>query len=567
MITITNPKYNGTIKISSEYGEVSIYRGEDGIPHIFGENKESTYFGLGYVQAQDRLWNFEKFRRLSRGTLSEVFGDEALPIDYFFKQLNFDHLSEVGIKDLQKDVLEDIQFVAEGINEYIKNNPLPIEFWILGIECSPFTILEILEIEKFLDFVMSYNHQMELTRDFVFKATNNSDVARKYMPFESKYFRNNQYPTFDDEHLKKIGLFEQDGLKNAAKNFKPRHTKYPVSKKDIYEEVKNTLGMIHFDGSNAWVVHGNYTESGKPILATDPHLASLLPCFWLLAELSYGEVTRSGAFLVGFPWIFLGKTDDISIGITAIHADVIDLYEEKVTEDGQFYEFDGEFVPIKQNKEIIKIRDPLMPSGYRIEEIIINSTHHGPLINDPYDEVYKFMKRLPFSGFSKKNLAVAWSGFQGKSTYLGNNKCLNYAKEVAEAIECMREIGTQNVNVFLADRKGNIGMVPTTSYPIRKHPFAGAYIQDGSKSENDWQGFVPFDELPKGINPDRGYITNSNNMLTSQNVKHGVGALMPSPPRVARSAQLLEAQIKSGNKFTAEDMIKIQLDSVDLNAR
>ena len=131
----------------------------------------------------------------------------------------------------------------------------------------------------------------------------------------------------------------------------------------------------------------------------------------------------------------------------------------------------------------------------------------------------------------------------------------------------MRNLGTQNLNIFLADRKGNIGMVPSVSYPIRKHPFAGTHIQDGSKSENDWLGYVPFDDLPKAINPKRGYITNSNNMLTSQNVKYGVGALMPSPPRVERSSQLIEAQMKSGKKFTGKDMLRMQLDSVDLNAR
>ena len=140
-------------------------------------------------------------------------------------------------------------------------------------------------------------------------------------------------------------------------------------------------------------------------------------------------------FLIGFPWILLGKTENIAMGITAIHADVIDMYEEKVTEDGKFYEFDGELIPVTQQKEIIKVRDPFAPSGYRIEEILVNSTHHGPLISDPYDEVFKFMKRLPFGSFKKKNLAMAWSGFQGRSTYFSNNRCLNYAKDVHEGFE------------------------------------------------------------------------------------------------------------------------------------
>lgn len=120
---------------------------------------------------------------------------------------------------------------------------------------------------------------------------------------------------------------------------------------------------------------------------------------------------------------------------------------------------------------------------------------------------------------------------------------------------------------MIADLKGNIGYTPVVNYPIRKYPYASAYIQDGSLSENDWQGYVPFDQLPKVINPARGYIANANSMATSQNVKYGVGAIMPSPPRVVRIQELVENQIKSGKKFTTEDIIQMQLDTVDVNAR
>lgn len=567
LLSITNPKYNGRVIISSKYGKVDIYRDELGIPHIFGENKEAAYYGIGYVQAQDRTWVMEKFRRFAKGTLSEYYGEETLAIDYFFRQLNLDHIAKESAKKLDPELKRDFSLVAEGINDYLKSNPCPIEYWILGIQCEPFTYLDIIFVEKIIDFIVSYNHQMELTRDTVFKATNSSDITRKYMPYESKYFRNNNYPTFNDEDLKKMGLYEENGMKNRAKNSKPRHTKYPFNKDDIYEEIKEMLGLVHFDGSNAWVIHGNHTESGKPILATDPHLSTGLPTLWFFAELSYENVTRSGVFSYGQPWLMLGKTNDLAFGITAIHSDTIDLFEEKVSDDGKSYEFDGKWLPIKQSFEIIKVRDLFEPSGYKNIKLTINSTHHGILFNDPFDEIHKTLKRLPYQAFNEKNVSLAWSGFQGVSHYFSNNKCLNTAKDVYEAVECFRPLGSQNLNFFIADSKGNIGLVPSVSYPIRKHPFAGAYVQDGSKSENDWQGYVPFDEIPKIINPAKGYLANSNNMLTTQNVKYGIGALMPSPPRVQRAAQLIEAQIKSGKKFTAKDMFKFQLDSVDLNAR
>lgn len=565
--TVTMPKYDGTVRVSSNYGKITIHRDEYGVPHLFADNEKAAYFGLGYLHAQDRLWMFEKFRRLARGTVSEMLGDEALPVDYLLRQLSMDKVSKEAAKKIPKEVIEDFKAVAEGINEFIRDNVLPIEYYILGVECKPYTYLDILAVEKFIDFAVSYNHQMELTRDIVFKATNSSELAKKYMPFEEKYFRHNNFPTVDDEELKKSGLYVEDGMRKASKNYKPTYSRYNITASNIYEDVRRTLGMIHFDGSNGWVIHGNHTKSGKPILSTDPHLTNTLPCLWLLAEVTYGNYTTAGIFTTGQPWIMMGRTNDLAYGITAIHSDVIDFYEETLVDDGKFYMYDGHKIPVKQRKEYIKVKDLFAPSGYRLEEIIINSTHHGPLLHDPFNKAYDFLKRLPYDGFGRKDLALAWVGYQGVSEYYANNRCLSKAKDVPEGINCFKNPGTQNINILMADKKGNIGYTPIVSYPIRKNPYASAFIQDGSKSENDWKGYVPFEELPKVINPARGYIANSNSMLTSQNVKYGVGALMPSTPRVIRTKELIEAQIKSGKKFTAIDMIRMQLDSVDVNAR
>lgn len=134
VVHITSPRYDGKVSISTKYGNVTVHRTEDGVPHIYGDNKEAAYFGLGYVQAQDRLWVFEKFRLLARGQVSEFFGEEAFPVDYFFKQLNFDYLAQVATEQVSQEMKEDISLLAEGINEYIRTQPLPIEYWILGVE-------------------------------------------------------------------------------------------------------------------------------------------------------------------------------------------------------------------------------------------------------------------------------------------------------------------------------------------------------------------------------------------------------------------------------------------------
>ena len=519
------------------------------------------------------MWTLEKFRRLAKGTLSEILGDEAYPIDYFMRQFGLDEIAKGALQSLDPEILKDFELIAEGVNEFARDNILPIEFYILGVKLEPFGVMDLLTVEKFLDFVVSYNYQMEVTRDYVFSATNSSDIAEKYMPYRNKYYRHNNYPTIEDEELIKQGLFVKDGMKTASKNYTPTHTKFDVTKSDIYEDVKKTLGMIHFEGSNGWVIHGNHTKSGKPILSSDPHLNNMAPCLWHFAEVTFEDkvnhknITQVGNFAVGQPWIMMGRAEHISYTITALHGDTVDLYKETLVDNGKYYMFDGQKLPVKQRKEIIKVRNPFSQSGYTIKEILINSTHHGPLIHDPFGLAYDFMKRLPYRAFSTQDIAFQWVGFMGVSHFFHNNKWLNRAEDVYKAFECLKNPGTQNINYLIADQKGNIGFTPVISYPIRKHPFASAYIQDGSNSENDWKGYVSFDELPKVINPKRGYIANANSMVTSQNVKYGVGTLMWSPARVLRIQEMVESQIKIGRKMTAEDIIFMQLDTVDVNAR
>ena len=322
-IYVTLPMYDGVIKVKSKYGKVTIYRDNEGVPHLFAENEEAAYFGTGYMHAQDRMWVLEKFRRLAKGTMAEILGDEAYPIDYLMRQFGFEHVSKAAIKNLDPELLKDFSIVAEGVNEYIKDNILPMEYYILGIKCEPFGPLDLLSVEKFIDFAVSYNHQMELTRDIVYQATNSSEIADKYMPYKSKYFKHNQFPSIDDEELKKQGIFVQDGMEIASRDYTPSYSKYDITKSNILEDVKKTLGMVHFEGSNGWVIHGNYTKSGMPILSVDPHLSNMVPWLWHFAEITYEDkeknqnITQVGSFAVGQPWIMMGRAQNIAFTITA----------------------------------------------------------------------------------------------------------------------------------------------------------------------------------------------------------------------------------------------------------
>ena len=156
---------------------------------------------------------------------------------------------------------------------------------------------------------------------------------------------------------------------------------------------------------------------------------------WHLGEVSYGNSTQAGAFVLGMPWIMIGQTSNIAMGLTAMHSDTIDLYQEILVRNGTHYMFDGKEVPVKTRREIIKIRDPFAKSGFRHEILIVNATHHGPLIHDKFNKGYDFMKRLPYDGLGQQDIAFSWSGFQGVSEYYSTARCVSKAKDVHQAIE------------------------------------------------------------------------------------------------------------------------------------
>lgn len=406
------------------------------------------------------------------------------------------------------------------------------------------------------------------------------------MPFTSDNLKD-MAPIVDDDDLRQWGQFSDESLvdkyrKNAEKVKRASppidHGQKAVSKRlaDHYTSLfKADDAPLLGDqmASNNWVVHGNHTNTGMPLFASDPHLGNSIPSAWLLyhLELPDGRIF-SGAQLPGMPALGIGRSNDLVFGATTSRVDTSDLWKEKLNEDESAYLVDGEWRELKVITETIKVKGSEEP---RILQVKL--THRGPLI--PTDSL-KFNSGLLFGGESPSlapaMYSFAWQGgaFSGDDSFtlmqnLASARDLPTLFELFDSSEYDRYVG-MGLNILFADTKGNIGYRLIMTIPERKDktPFIGCRVLDGTTSEFDWTGrVIPQRDLPKSLNPKKGYLMTANGRQTSDNAINDYGVGTNSPGRTLRIDELLRQGVASGKKFTLDDMGAIQQDVVDVYAR
>ncbi|CDW90800.1 penicillin amidase family protein [Stylonychia lemnae] len=327
--------------------------------------------------------------------------------------------------------------------------------------------------------------------------------------------------------------------------------------------------MIHLDesqASNNWVIHGNYTKNGKPLLAGDPHLMNQIPSHWYLMELNYDSKYVIGATYPGIPLVMMGKTNNNAWTTTSALTDLADIYEETISPNKKQYRVDGEWRDLDQREEIIKIegQDPL--------KLIISHTHRGPVIPDQV-----FQGAEVFFGEGAAHLkteglySFAWTGHTPKENTMDNVRNLMNSDNLHDVLKNIDDKGYYSVpqNILMADNKGNIGYYLGAMMPKRRNqtPFSGCRVHDGSNSDNDWDGLHDSKDLLRVINPKKGYIVTANNRPAPEHSLFDIGATSTSTIRAQRITELIQAGVDKGHKFDHKDMIQIQNDTVDLMAR
>ncbi|KAL4445465.1 hypothetical protein ABPG74_004539 [Tetrahymena malaccensis] len=542
-VYLSSPVYNGYVTHTHlKYGVVYIRRDEYGIPTIKGNKLRDTMFGLGYSQCQDRQWNMDFSRRFAQGRLSEIFGNKTLEMD--IQQREFGLMSIVKNMNIDEQTREHLQAFTDGVNECnINKKARSLEYLITRSEFQEWTIEDSISILMQVQLFLAQDFPAELIREKIASKYSRDISLSSGIHWEQGHIPLETIMT--EEDVKKMGLFENYNASSIDQQQAPK-----VAEDYIDKILKSGLSefLDHQRGSNTWAIHGNHTNTGKPIVANDPHLFNGMPSFWYQVQLIYQNernITISGQSTPGIPGIFSGITDYLAWGVTALSNDIADLYSEKLNDQNTQYFFDGKWRDLKFRNEVIKI------NGYPAYKLTVKETHHGPILSSQYKD---------------SNLALCWVNRIHSLNSLTSLYKLYEATNLKQALEQLQNLEV-NFGLSFATNDNHIGFYATGIIPLRNNPEKSAFIQDGTNRNNDWIGFLPKSQNPHLIDPERGFIVAANNKISPNSAKGFASVNMHPTPRAQRIREMIEQYIKEGKKISVEDVKKMQQDSVDVYAR
>jgi penicillin G amidase len=546
------PKLDGSLVVPGLHGTVTVERDKWGVPHIRAASVEDLAEAQGYVTAQDRLWQMDLLRRAARGQLSEVLGPATLKIDKDFRLLNFSRAADRDMGMMQPDVRKMLEAYARGANLYVQQHfdRLPIEFTLLKYKPSPWQPSDSLVIACYMYRTLTDTREEELGREIVTakvgpelaKDLYSPDAAMDHFVVGDSNASKGPHTTkkLDDDPDDEDEMDSEDVLKASLQNDAvPIAAGEPDLTSVLAEQAQTWLNesrqqIRRSSGSNNWVVSGEHTASGKPLLANDMHLELSLPPIWYEAHLTAPGWNVKGFALPGAPMVVVGHNDRIAWGFTNNGADVLDLYIEKFNPaDPDEYMVDGEWKKAEVYDELIKVK------GAPDEHLRLVVTRHGPVVARNGDNSY----------------AMRWTVLEPGALCNFYN-WLGTAQNWSEFREIMKGIWGPGQNVVYADVDGNIGYILGARVPIRKKGH-GEVPVPGDTGEYEWTGYIPFDELPQVFNPGSGLIVTANARVVGPNYKPYITDHWEEPYRTARIYDLL----RDRRNLRPEDMLKIETDT------
>ncbi|EMY3554847.1 penicillin acylase family protein [Flavobacterium psychrophilum] len=511
----TKPNYEGELFIKNISKETTVYFDDYGVPHIYAANQKDAMTALGYVHAQDRLWQMELIRRIAPGKLAEIFGTRALKNDKFFIGLGINENSEKAIATLNKNGKPYQMAMAylDGVNQYLENGKTPIEFKILGIKKEKFTLKDVYNTFGYMafSFAMAQKTDPLLT-----------DIKNKY----------------GEEYLKDLGI-DYSLNTTRIKISKEKTQQYIEISKSITTLLENSP-VPPFIGSNSWVLSPKKTKTGKVLFCNDPHIEYSQPGTWYEAHISCPENEMYGYYLAGTPFPLLGHNRDYAYGITMFENDDADLFEEENNpkNENQYKTVTG-FQNYKIRTKTIKVKDST--------SIILNvkETQHGPIMNDLIDN-FKNQKPVSFS----------WIYTQQPNKILDAVYSLSHAKNMTQFQKGVSYIVAPGLNIMYGDAKNNIAWFTSGKlYKLEKGVNANL-ILNGTNGIDDKKKFLEYAKNPSAINPSWNYVYSSNNMPEAIDGYNYPGYYLPED-RARRITNLLDNK----SNWSKEEVSKMTNDN------
>ena len=563
------PVTDGEIELPGLDAQVEVIRDDHGIPQIYADTDADLMRAQGFVAAQDRFFEMDVRRHVTAGRLSELFGEEALETDKYIRTMGWRRVAEEEWALLETETRDALSAYADGVNAYLEQNAtteIAVEYTILGLtgldyEPEDWEPADSLAWLKAMAWDLRGNMEDEIDRVVASLDHTPEEIAELYPAYDTEA----QAPIVEAGGVVD-GVFEQNASGNATRNprrpaFNDDAVRALTDLRAGLDRMPEMLGRGDGIGSNSWVVDGEHSSTGLPLLANDPHLGISQPGIWMQMGLHCRELSAdctlesSGFTFAGVPGVIIGHNADIAWGFTNLSPDVTDLYLEQI--EGSTWIQDGEAKPLELRTETIKVRDG-EDFALRVRE-----TEHGPLLSDVSTELSTVGANAPTDEPGERGngyaVALQWTALQPTTTadaVLALNRASNWDEFRAAA----SDFAVPAQNMVYADREGHIGYQAPGLVPIRKSGNTGEMPAEGWISANDWTGdYIPFDGLPNVLDPEDGYIVTANQAVIGEEYPYFLTNDWDYGFRATRIRQLLEAE----GELSVEEMTRLQLDTAN----
>lgn len=477
---LSKPKYSGKVTLSELRQQVKVITDIWGIPHIYAENERDLYFACGYVHAKERMWQMDLMRRTGQGRLAEILGEDVLERDKCMRVLGFEQAGHRDLERLSPEMKDFLIAYSQGINAWMdtRKRIWPPEFFILRYRPEPWTPLDSLMVKQVMAFFLSSDFPSEVVRaNLIYRV----GQERALQVLEEEL----EAPSFEPEKISLSGFMD----------------------------------MVYPQRSNSWVLSGDRTVSGKPLLANDPHLEISLPPIWYEAHLSCPTIEVIGVTIPGLPAVIIGHNESIAWGLTNSTVDVQDLFLEKFDDAQNRYWDKNGWHPLAKRVETFRIRGKEEP-----EKMEVLWTSRGPVISPQV-----VVSSLPVS--------LRWTLHEGgramEACYL-----LNKAQDWKSFREALRLFDTPSQNFTYADKHGNIGLYLGGKIPLRTRE-AALFPFPSWREGGDWLGYLKEEQKPNIYNPEEGILVSANHKIVPPDYPFYIGIDWDAPFRANRIKELL----------------------------
>ena len=548
----TEPSGKQVIKGLNE--AVSIQFDANDIPHIKAKNPSDALFALGYLHASERSWQMEMNRRLASGRLSEILGEETVKIDRFMRTLGIKHAAEKQLERYPIEAKRLLQAYADGVNAGNVNLgwALPIEYFLTRSKPGYFSAADSVAWMLVLALDLGGNWQKELQRLGLAQYLTTAQVWEVIPPYPDTK------PVSNVDFAKLYQDLQVYPTSKKSQLQQPTHP--PQAQPAKFLQNKTDLQLSHFlpggkdgMGSNNWVLSGNKTASGKPLLANDPHLGLSAPSAWYFVHIDAPKLQVIGATMPGIPAVIIGRTNQIAWGFTNTNPDVQDLYLEQLDpKNNSLYRGPDGPLSFQVREEIIDIK------GENSLRFIVKESRHGPIISDAYEQAKNTIDANRYA------LALRWTALDLENQSLATLLDMNRAESIDAFKNSLRHFYAPMQNIVMADTSGNIAFQVAGVAPKRTlyQGLYGIAPAPGWDRQYDWSSYIPFDQLPASTNPAEGWLASANQQILADNNPNPLTADWELPFRYDRIKQLLEAQ----NKHDLNSMRAMQGDTLSLGA-